>query len=432
MGGSTKGIDRRRLLAGVSASAATAGLTYVTTPYAAAQGGKTPIKIGGPMPLTGRYSRAAEDAINGYRLWAKHVNERGYSIGNENLPRSGPGLIDGRPVEVSILDDTSDPTAGARLMLHLVHSVKADLLFGAYGSSIAMATRSIIEEAQIPTVVGVASSQDIWVGQKLKWQVQVCTPSRDRFAGLETLCKAAGYNKIAVIHIDDAMPIAAVDGLGARLKARGFDVVMSDAYPIGIRDLVPVVRKARDAGAEVLAGGGYTEDGILMAKAALSLKWAPKVLWQMTDFSYPDFRNALGPNAAWQCGDVDWLPTADWPGGKEFVSSYKAEFGRDPEWLAAPAYAGCQLLEEAVKRVGSVAPEARPKIRDLLFSIQRETVFSRYKVEPFGHPDAGLQIGATRMGTQYQLENGELVLKVIYPKEVATGSFVHPLRWEKL
>ncbi len=431
MSGSMFGrIGRRTLLK--AASAATIGLTSPAARSAFAQGAGAPIKIGGPMPLTGRYSRAAEDAVNGYRLWAKQINERGYSDGNEHLPHTGAGLIDGRPVEVNILDDNSDPTTGARLMLHLVHSEKCDLLFGAYGSAIAMATRSIIEEAQIPTVVGVASSQDIWADQKLQWQVQVATPSKDRFAGLDVFCKEAGYNKIAIIYIDDAMPIAAIDGLTARMTASGFDVVMSDAYPIGIRDLVPVVRKARDSGAEILAGGGYTEDGILMAKAAISLKWAPKVLWQMTDFSYPDFRNALGPNAAWQCGDVDWLPTASWPGAQTFVKSYKAEFGRNPEWLAAPAYASCQLLEEAVKRVGSVAPEARPRIRDLLFAMQRETVFGVYKVQPFGHPDAGLQVGATRMGTQYQLVNGDPVLRVIYPKQVATGAFMHPLRWEKI
>lgn len=427
-----KEITRRKFLKVASASGVAVGLSWVTGPYVVGKEAKRPIKIGGPMPYTGRYSRVSQDAINGYKLWAKHINEMGYSYGNEHLPRKGPGLIDGRPVEVHILDDASDPTTGARLMMHLVNAEKVDLLFGAYGSSIAMATRPIIEAAQIPTVVGVASSQDVWLGQKLQWQVQVITPSRDRFAGLEVLCKEAGYNKIAIVYIDDAMPIAAIEGLGKRLKEAAFNVLMLDAYPIGIRDLVPVVRKARDTGAEILAGGGYIEDGILMAKAALSLKWAPKVFWQMTDFAYPDFKNALGLNAAWQCGDTEWLPYADWPGNKEFVKAYQNEFGRDPEWLAACAYAGCQILEEAVKRVGSVEVEARKAIRDLLFSIERDTIFAHYKVEPLGHPDAGLQIGATRMGSQYQLEQRELALRIIYPKKVATAKFVHPFRWEKL
>jgi branched-chain amino acid transport system substrate-binding protein len=226
------------------------------------------------------------------------------------------------------------------------------------------------------------------------------------------------------------MPIAAVTGLRKRLKEAGFDIVLFEAYPIGVKDLVPIVRKARDAGAEVLAGGGYTDDAILLAKAALSLKWTPKAIWHMADFGYPDFRKALGKNAAWHCGDTEWLPDAGWLGNKEFVKAYKKEYGRDPEWLAASGYGGCQILEEAVKRAGSI--EDKKAVRDKMFGIERDTVFAHYKVNPLGHADAGLQIGATRMGLQYQVEKGELVSQVIYPPDIATGNFAHPFRWETL
>lgn len=427
--GKGKRINRRTFLMTASAAGAVLGLGGLPGSYVLAGETRKPIKIGGPMPITGRYSRAALYAVEGYKLWAKHINEMGYSYGNEHLPDRKPGLIDGRRVEVSILDDASDPTTGARLMTHLIHSEKADFLFGAYASSITMATRPIIEGAQIPTVCPLASSQDIWIGQNLKWTVQLMAPSRDRFAGIEVLCKEAGYTKIALLYIDDAMPIAAATGVRKRLQDAGLNIVLYEAYPIGIKDMVPIVRKARDAGAEVLAGGGYTEDGILMAKAALSLRWAPKAIWHMADFGYPDFKNAIGVNSAWQCGDTEWLPTANWPGNKEFVQAYKKEYGKEPEWLAAAGYGGCQILEEAVKRVGSV--ENRKAIRDVMFSLERDTVFAHYKVNPLGSPDAGLQIGATRIGTQYHMENGELVSKVIYPKKIATGKFMHPFRWEK-
>jgi branched-chain amino acid transport system substrate-binding protein len=292
-----------------------------------------------------------------------------------------------------------------------------------------MATRPIIEAAEIPTVSASASSQDIWLGQSLKWLVQVMTPSRDRFAGIEVMCKAAGLSKIALLYVDDAMPLAAASGLRRRLQDAGLNVVLNEAYPVGMRDMVSLVRKARDSGAEVLAGGGYTDDGILMAKAALALRWAPKAIWHMSDFGYPDFRNALGKNAAWHCGDTEWLPTADWPGNKQFVDAFRKEYGKEPEWLAAAGYGACQILEEAVKRAGAV--EDRAAIRDIMFSLERDTVFAHYKVSALGSPDAGLQIGATRVGLQYQLDNnGQLVSRVIYPKNIANGEFVQPFKWE--
>src|SRR4051794_12598821 len=177
---------RRALVAG-------AGTMMLASRIAGAQTTK-PIKMGGPMPLTGRYSREAMYCIEGYRLWAKHINEMGFSYGNEHLANSGPGLIGGRKVEMTILDDTSDPTTGARLMTHLVHSEKVDLILAAYASSINMATRPIVEGAQIPTVSASASSQDIWLGQNLKWMVQLMAPSRARFAGIEQACKQAGFS----------------------------------------------------------------------------------------------------------------------------------------------------------------------------------------------------------------------------------------------
>lgn len=420
------GLTRRTFVAAAGSVAASA----LAMPGMARGQAAKPIRIGAPMPLTGRYSREALYCVQGYRLWAKHINEMGYSYGNEHLPHKEPGFINGRKVELTILDDTSDPTTGARLMTHLVHSEKVDLLLGAYASSINMATRPIIEGAQIPTVSASASSQTIWLGQNLKWMVQLMTPSRDRFAGIEVACKEAGFKKIALLYVDDAMPIAAATGTRKRLLDAGLDLVLYEAYPVGMKDMVSLVRKARDSGAEVLAGGGYTDDGILMAKAALALKWAPKAIWHMADFGYPDFRNALGKNAAWHCGDTEWLPTANWPGNKQFVEAFRKEYGKEPEWLAAAGYGGCQILEEAVKRAGSI--ENRTAIRDIMFSLERDTVFAHYKVAPLGSPDAGLQIGATRIGMQYQMEGGEIVNKVIYPKDIATGKFVHPFRWESV
>jgi branched-chain amino acid transport system substrate-binding protein len=415
------GLTRRGF---VTASAAGLGTIVAPSILKAQQ----PIKVGASMPLTGRYSREALYCVEGYRLWAKHINEMGYSYGNEDLPDTEPGLIGGRMIDLTVLDDASDPTTGARLVTHLINSENVDLLLSAYASSINLATRPIIEGAKIPTVSSSASSQDIWLGQNLQWMVQLMAPSRDRFAGLESACKEAGFKKIALIYIDDAMPIAAATGVKARIENAGLELVLYEAFPIGMKDMVPLVRKAREAGAEVLAGGGYTADAILMAKAALSLKWAPKAIWHMADFGYPDFKEALGQNAAWQCGDTEWLATADWRGNKQFVEAFRQEYNKEPEWLAAAGYGACQVLEEAVKRAGSV--EDREAIRDIMFSLERETVFAKFKVNPLGHSDAGLQIGATRIGMQYQAKDGDISNEVIYPRDIATSEFVYPFRWE--
>jgi branched-chain amino acid transport system substrate-binding protein len=114
--------------------AAAVGLGATAAPALLKAQDKKPIRIGGSMSMTGRYSREAMYCVEGYRLWAKHINEMGYSYGNEHLPHAGPGLIDGQKVEMTILDDASDPTTGARLMSHLISGEKVDLLLGAYAA----------------------------------------------------------------------------------------------------------------------------------------------------------------------------------------------------------------------------------------------------------------------------------------------------------
>ena len=101
--------------------------------------------------------------------------------------------------------------------------------------------------------------------------------------------------------------------------------------------MVSLVRKARDAGAEVLAGGGYTDDGILMAKAALSLKWAPKAIWHMADFGYPDFGGAREERGL-AVRRYRMAADRNWPGNKQFVEAFRKEFSKEPEWLAAAGY----------------------------------------------------------------------------------------------
>ena len=80
-----------------------------------------PIVFGGALPLTGWGSDAGQLNLRGYQLWEKHINEDG-------------GLL-GRPVQLLIYDDQSDPTTTARLYERLINqdqvgAILTDVLAG--------------------------------------------------------------------------------------------------------------------------------------------------------------------------------------------------------------------------------------------------------------------------------------------------------------
>jgi branched-chain amino acid transport system substrate-binding protein len=99
------------------------------------------------MSLTGRFAEAGNDTHQGYLLWAKHVNAKG-------------GLL-GRPVELLIYNDQSDPQTSVNLYQQLINQDKVDLVFGPTTSPITIVASTVTEKLRYP-MIPLAASEEIW------------------------------------------------------------------------------------------------------------------------------------------------------------------------------------------------------------------------------------------------------------------------------
>src|SRR5262249_860520 len=81
-----------------------------------------PIRIGVSLGLTGQFQRFATMQKRGYELWRDDVNAR--------------GGIRGRPVELVIRDDRSDPLVAQQIYQDFVTVGSVDVLFGPYSSQL--------------------------------------------------------------------------------------------------------------------------------------------------------------------------------------------------------------------------------------------------------------------------------------------------------
>jgi branched-chain amino acid transport system substrate-binding protein len=79
-----------------------------------AAGSDEPIVVGGTLGLTGTYSGPSAGYKVAYDYWLEQVNENG-------------GLL-GRPVEMKIYDDESNPTTAQQLYQTLINEDQVDLL----------------------------------------------------------------------------------------------------------------------------------------------------------------------------------------------------------------------------------------------------------------------------------------------------------------
>ncbi|MBW1997227.1 MAG: amino acid ABC transporter substrate-binding protein [Deltaproteobacteria bacterium] len=404
--------------------------------WASAQSGtKMPIKIGVAISLTGKWARTGELEVGGYKLWGKIINERGCSFGEaERYGCKGPGLL-GRPVEFIVYDDKSDPSEAVKLIRKLVVSDKVDLILGPYGSAVSNAIAPLAETYRIPVITPLANAPVIWQGKKRQWFVGVLPPAWKNLYGSMLIGKDKGAKTVAFIYSDTAFPTGATRPLVTKAKEMGIKVVLDEAYPKETADWEPIMSKAWSKRPDMILGGGYLPDSIGIVKAAKAVNATPKIFGFLVGPAIVDFAKSLKKDALYITGETFWEPFTQTPGNQEFYRAYTREYNSEPSYHAAAGFAAGQILEMAVKEVGSI--EDRKAIRDKLYSMEVTTIFGKYQVNPLGHPDSGYQIGKTTNLIQWQEAAGKkllpnqvpvegMVKEIIYPKETATAEVIYP------
>ena len=132
MTSSTRGVKRRRALKLMAGAAAMAGAALLGGGAALAA---DPIKIGFAMQLTGPLAGNGKAALLGAQIWADEVNKAG-------------GLI-GRPVELVVYDDQSNPGLVPGIYSKLLDVDKVDLLLSNNTNQTMPAMPTIIQRKRL-------------------------------------------------------------------------------------------------------------------------------------------------------------------------------------------------------------------------------------------------------------------------------------------
>jgi branched-chain amino acid transport system substrate-binding protein len=355
-----------------------------------------PLTIGVTISQTGSAADTAAYVLQGYQRWVGDANHHG-------------GLL-GRPVQLRVYDDRSDPATAATLYRKLITEDKVDLLAGPYASAVSQAVIPVVEE-QHKVLIGQTAGTSLFTGE---YAVQGNPQGSTYLPAVADVAKAAGYTTVALLANDAPGTLEICAGVRARAQTLGLQVVLDRSYPRSATAFADYAAAAKGAGADVVVGCAFLPDSIALARALAAAGVKPKLEAFSIGPTDPSFGAALGPLADGIIGSTTWWPSLKTKGNKDFVASFERTFHRTPVYHSAMAYASLQVLATAVRSVGSLDQN---KIRAALGSMRRDTVAGRFQLD-----SAGRQLGYGSYLMQWQ--NG--VQKLVWPRDVAESSIRLP------
>lgn len=324
------------------------------------------INIGVSLSLTGKFEPMGTGSMRGFRLWEADVNQRG-------------GIL-GKKVKVIIYDDKSDIETAKSLYETLILKDKVDFLFGPYSSPITEAVLPVTEKYNYPLVISGASSDSIWE-KGYKNAFGVYAPASQYAKGLFEIIVKKDLNNIAIVSADDAFSKGFAGGAQTWAKRLDLNIVLFEIFKKGTRDLTPFARKAKESGAQVLIVGGHLDEAIDMRTALKKIHWYPRIYYAPVGPAQDDFYEKLGADANYTFTTSLFEVRANFPGARDFYNRHIKEYNEPPVYQSACAYAGGQVLEEAIKRADSIDKE---KMRERLFQLDMITIIGRFSGDKTG------------------------------------------------
>ncbi|HEX3550636.1 MAG TPA: amino acid ABC transporter substrate-binding protein [Candidatus Elarobacter sp.] len=377
-----------------------AAIALVAVPFVSvvpARGADT-IKIGFSVSETGSLAAPAIFQRQGYELAADEQNAHG-------------GLL-GKKIELVHYDDQSTPSTAVSLYEKLLTDDKVDLVMGPYSSQVTSAVAPVIDRAKM-TMPSMDANPQPYDGSH-PYLVQTIAQTGQYMAPVVDFAARHGVKTIAVLNQNSPFPQELARGIKAEAAKHNLTVVFEEAYPPSTTDFGPLVLKAAAANPDAVICGTFLADAEGIVRAAKAQNMKAKMFAFSVGPVEPEFGSALGSAANGIFGNTLWFPTLKTAGNAEFVKSFHAKYGRDPDYHAALSYAAMKLVIQAVQAVGSIDQD---KIRAWLHGHTVETVMGPFKVSP-----TGLQIGYSAYVLQWQ--NGKQLL--VWPQSNANGSPVYP------
>ncbi|HWP92292.1 MAG TPA: amino acid ABC transporter substrate-binding protein [Thermodesulfobacteriota bacterium] len=370
------------------------------------------IKVGISISLTGRYQIQGRESFEGLLLWAEEINKSGGIF----VKQYGKRI----PVKLIHYDDRSSAEECTELVERLISGDRVDILIGPYSSGLTLAAAPVSERYE-KILWNHGGATDEIFEKGFKYVVSAISPASEYFNGLIEMVRKidSQARKVAIFRAEDSGFSGMVsDGARRFSGGYGFDVT-EFRYRSGTQDFSSLLGRAKEYNPDLILGAGRMEDDLLLARQILEKRVHANAIGLIAA-SIKEFHKALGEQSEgflapsqWEQGirvKPEFGPTPD-----QFSATFKARYGKYPDYTAAQSYNIGLIIQRSVEETGTLEDSV---LRDWTGKADFDTFYGHFKVDSA----SGKQVGHEVLVVQWQAGNK----LIVYPEGLAETSPIYP------
>jgi branched-chain amino acid transport system substrate-binding protein len=353
---------------------------------------KEPIKIGCTFDFSGVTAQFGVIEIPVVKMVLEELNKA--------------GGIDGRPVELFVLDNGSDPAKMIANLKLLKQKHKSVAMFIGVTSTVNLAAKPWLEKNQIPAISPDPMSDRLWQHEGKSWFFRTQIPNLLAVERVLKRAKDLGHTKIGFEGSTLAWSTDALSAVKKMAPKAGLDFVGEALCEPKSKDLTIQAKNLRATGATAVVMAEYEAELGVWARALKNIGWNPYLI-SLSGGNLYATASMYSPELFEGWETIQLIDTTK-PLVQEVWKKYEAYTGKSVLDEKAPrTWDAIQLLIEAIKLSGN--PDDSAAIRDAFYKIKNFPVATGSKTTT-----GSFEIGRNHLLTVddipvYVMKSGKLV-----------------------
>ena len=325
------------------------------------------VKIGYMASLTGPAAADAQRDVTGAELAVEEIN--------------ADGGVDGRQLEMVVVDDTTDPTTAAREARNLALSEQVNVLAGGGISSVAASIKQAANNLKVPYIISTAAAKSLTSEDTSPYVYRAWADSDVQLASVAEYASSQPWTKYAILYGNFEYGVELKEAFQAQMEQSNPDIEYVAEIPVDLTesDFSGPISRLRSAQPDVIfTPGVYGTAYLGFAKQAVpaGLYKNAHVISFIGGAELDELGRLLPPGQ--QIGYNAFYPQIDDPFATDFAQRVEDASGEIADGSNLVGYMTIQWIAEAIRNAGSAEPQA---IADALPDTTLDTYIGEVRME---------------------------------------------------